>query len=205
MRPGPTAAQGQPPGANQIGVPDFGNGGGPGKEKPIGLPTASSGRAGPAVTASGRTSGGVLPSGTAPAGSQPSATGTAGPGPEPSETATSAPVTNPYTPRGVCGTAFAIIDQAPLKSADGTLLGRVFLLYNSTTSKNCTVTLKTTDVGVKTATSAYLEVEGAARVTDSGSFQYYAGPVKDKADATCVQWGGSVGGVAYDSPVEHCG
>jgi serine/threonine-protein kinase len=203
LRPDPSPAQGRPPGAGRIDVPNFGGGGGPGEQKPIGLPTSASGRSvtpGATATASARTPAGVLPS-TRPAGAEPSVTG---PGPEPSPTATSASVINPYTPRSVCGAAFVVIDQAPLKGADGTLLGRVYLLYNATNKKNCTTTIKTTDIGTATAAMAYLEPEGAARVTDSGSFQYYAGPVKGKAGATCVKWGGSIGDLAYDSPLEHC-
>jgi len=111
---------------------------------------------------------------------------------------------NKYTPKAVCGSDSSVIDQAPLKSADGTLLGRVYLLYNASTGKNCTVTLKTTDLSKATSASAYLEVQGAARVTDSGSFQYYAGPVRAKAAGVCVKWGGSIQDATYDSAFEHC-
>ncbi|GIF25598.1 serine/threonine-protein kinase [Actinoplanes tereljensis] len=208
VRKGPTPAQGQPPGANRIDIPDLGVGGGPGEQKPIALPTNSSGRpgpsAGPETGASARTSAGVGPTTTVPVGAEPTVTNPGDPAPEPSQTATSDPVTNPYTPRAVCGTAFVVIDQAPLNSADGILLGRVYLLYNVKNLKNCTVTLKATDVGTATGTAAYLEVEGAERVTDSGSFEYYAGPVKAKADAVCVKWGGSIGDASYDSAFEHC-
>jgi eukaryotic-like serine/threonine-protein kinase len=208
VRGGPTPAQGRPPGANRIDLPDLGAGAGPGEQKPVALPTSASGRPGPSslpgTGASARTSSGVGPSATVPVGAEPTATTTGDPAPEPSQTATSEPVSNPYTPRAVCGTAFAVIDQAPLTAADGTLLGRVYLLFNAKTRKNCTVTLKATDVGTATDTGAYLEVEGADRVTDSGSFEYYAGPVKAKADAVCVKWGGSIGGVSYDSAFEHC-
>ena len=113
--------------------------------------------------------------------------------------------TNPYSPRQVCGNAFQIIDEAPLRGADGSLAGRVFLLFNAANGKNCTVTLKAVSVGVATPASAYLEVQGATRLTDSGAFQYYAGPVKAAAANQCVKWGGSVGGATFDSPFEHCG
>ncbi|GIM92867.1 serine/threonine-protein kinase [Paractinoplanes toevensis] len=208
VRSGPTPAQGQPPGANRIDIPDLGVAGGPGEQKPIGLPTSASGRPAPSslpgTGASARTSSGVGPVSTVPAGAEPTVTTTGDPAPEPSQTATSEPVTNPYTPRAVCGTAFVVIDQAPLTGADGTLLGRVYLLFNAKSLKNCTVTLKVTDVGTATDTAAYLEVEGADRVTDSGAFEYYAGPVKAKAGAVCVKWGGSIGDAAYDSAFEHC-
>ena len=47
--------------------------------------------------------------------------------------------------------------------------------------------------------------ERALKVTDSGDFQYYAGPVRAKAAGVCVKWGGAIQDAAYDSPFEHCG
>lgn len=108
--------------------------------------------------------------------------------------------TNPYTPTEVCGSGFSVIDQAAL----GTV-GRTYLLYNSGTGYNCVVTLKATSLGTPSAVSAFLEPEGASRTTDSGSYSYYAGPVKRSAPGTCVKWGGSVGSTSYTSPFEHCG
>ena len=142
----------------------------------------------------------VTPTSTAPAVTGPATDPTAGP----SDGASTEPATNKYTPKAVCGSDSSVIDQAALKGADGTLLGRVYLLYNGSTGKNCTVTLKTVELGKATSASAYLEVRGAARVTDSGTFQYYAGPVRAKADGICVKWGGSIEDVTYDSPFEHC-
>lgn len=107
---------------------------------------------------------------------------------------------NPYTPTEVCGSGFSVVDQAAL----GTV-GRTYLLYNSGTGNNCVVTLKSTNLGTPTAVSAFLEPEGSSRTTDSGSYSYYAGPVKRSAPGTCVKWGGSVGGTSYTSPFEHCG
>jgi hypothetical protein len=48
-------------------------------------------------------------------------------------------------------------------------------------------------------------VQGKARVTDSGSFAYYAGPVRAAAAGKCVKWGGKAGSAVYDSTFEHCG
>lgn len=107
---------------------------------------------------------------------------------------------NPYTPTQVCGSGFSVIDQAAL----GTV-GRTYLLYNAGTGNNCVVTLKSTNLGTPTAVSAFLEPQGSSRTTDSGSYSYYAGPVKRSAPGTCVRWGGSVGGTSYTSPFEHCG
>jgi GH25 family lysozyme M1 (1,4-beta-N-acetylmuramidase) len=107
---------------------------------------------------------------------------------------------NPYSPTGVCGSGYEIIDQAALADA-----GTVYLLYNSASGSNCVVTLKQTSLGTASAVSAYLEVEGSTRVTDSGSYGYYAGPVRAAAAGACVKWGGSAGAATYDSAFEHCG
>ncbi len=140
------------------------------------------------------------PARTAAPGSTP--TGTASSRPTPSRTPSSRP--NPYTAAQACGSGYQVIDSATLTGGDGQRKGRVFLLYHSGTGTNCVVTLKDTAVGAKSAASAYLEVQGRARSTDSGSFDYYAGPVRATAAGTCVKWGGSTGGVSYGSGFEHC-
>ncbi|MEW9547332.1 M23 family metallopeptidase [Nonomuraea sp. NPDC050783] len=103
-----------------------------------------------------------------------------------------------YTPEKVCGSGYAVIDSAALVG------GRAYLLYNAGNGYNCVVTLKTAKLGSASAASAFLEPKGASRTTDSGSYAYYAGPVKRKAPGQCVKWGGSVGSSAYTSPFEHC-
>ncbi|MEU4423179.1 protein kinase [Actinoplanes sp. NPDC024001] len=145
---------------------------------------------------------------TTPPAPEPGTTATTGtPTTEPTTAPTTTPPgaepTQPYTAAQVCGSGYQVIDSAALK-ASGAVKGRVYLLYQASSGKNCVVTLKTTSVGEKTATTAYLEVKGKSRVTDSGSFAYYAGPVRAAAAATCVKWGGSVGTATYASPFEHC-
>ncbi|WP_214415505.1 M23 family metallopeptidase [Sphaerisporangium fuscum] len=107
---------------------------------------------------------------------------------------------NPYSPEEVCGSGYSVIDSAALGSA-----GKVYLLYNNSNGYNCVTTIKTASVGTDSAVSAYLEVKGKSRITDSGNFSYYAGPVRASADNTCVRWGGKAGSSTYDSPFEHCG
>ncbi|MFI6452708.1 N-acetylmuramoyl-L-alanine amidase [Streptosporangium amethystogenes] len=107
---------------------------------------------------------------------------------------------NPHTPQSVCGSGYNVIDSAALGSA-----GTVYLLYNGSTGQNCVTTIKSTSIGTASATSAYLEVQGATRVTDSGNFAYYAGPIRASGAGKCVKWGGKIGSAGYDSPFEHCG
>ncbi|MEV4500154.1 hypothetical protein AB0J84_31225, partial [Micromonospora arborensis] len=137
---------------------------------------------------------------TATPGSTP--TGKASSRPTPTGSAASRP--NPFTAAQACGSGYQVIDSATLTGGDGKRKGRVFLMYHPGTGTNCVVTLKDTAVGTKTAASAYLEVQGRARSTDSGSFDYYAGPVRASAAGTCVKWGGATGGVSYGSGFEHC-
>jgi hypothetical protein len=108
--------------------------------------------------------------------------------------------TNPYTPQEACGTGYTVVDSQKLGS-DGT----VYLLYNSASGNNCVTTIKAKSIGTASAASAYLEVAGKARKTDSGSFAYFAGPVVASAAGKCVKWGGKAGSSTYDSPSEHCG
>ncbi|MER6945445.1 M23 family metallopeptidase [Nonomuraea sp. NPDC000554] len=113
-------------------------------------------------------------------------------------TTTPTSTSNPYSPEQVCGAGFAQVDSATLGKQ-----GRVFLLYSASAGQNCVTTVRNGTKG-KVSAKAYLEVQGKPRDTDSGSFQYYAGPVRAKAAHTCVKWGGAIGSDVYDSPFEHC-
>ncbi|GAA4581204.1 hypothetical protein GCM10023176_61790 [Micromonospora coerulea] len=139
----------------------------------------------------------IGPSATRPAG------GTTG-SPKPSGTTSAPEKPNPYTAGQACGSGYQVIDSAAL-TVSGTRRARVYLLYNTASGANCVVTLKDTDVGRATTVSAYLEVQGKTRQTDSGAFEYYAGPVRAGAAGACVKWGGAVAGASYGSPFEHCG
>jgi hypothetical protein len=107
---------------------------------------------------------------------------------------------NPYTPGEVCGSGYAQINSHALGS-----VGRIYLMYNASNGNNCVVTLKDVSLGTPSAVSASLEVQGGTKTTDSGSFSYYAGPVRKSAASTCVKWGGSVGSTSWVSAWSHCG
>jgi serine/threonine-protein kinase len=210
LRPDASAAETQPPRDGAVDGPGIGGGprdlqGRTGTGRPnqplAPLPSQTTGNApDPTGTTRGRTS---ASSATTPATTATTPQATSTTTAAPTSTPTTGSTTNPYSAKQVCGSAFAVIDSAALKSG-GVTVGKVYLMYNAATGKNCTVTLKNTDVGTASAASAYLEVQGGSRSTDSGNFQYYAGPVKASAAGVCVKWGGSVSGVAYDSPFEHC-
>jgi murein DD-endopeptidase MepM/ murein hydrolase activator NlpD len=107
---------------------------------------------------------------------------------------------NPYTPGEVCGSGYTPINSRALGTA-----ATIYLMYNSSNGHNCVVTIKHTNVGTPTAVSATLQVQGQTAVTDSGSFSYYAGPIRRAAPGTCVKWGGSVGSTSWVSDWSHCG
>lgn len=106
---------------------------------------------------------------------------------------------NPHTPEEACGAGYSVIDKQALGKA-----GTAYLLYSSGSGKNCVATMKATSLGKATPASAFIEAKGSKRITDSGNFAYYAGPVSKAAPKTCVKWGGSVGSESYTSPFEHC-
>jgi serine/threonine-protein kinase len=207
LLPAEAQSQAQPPASSPAGAsvldPGAGLGPGPGavpSESAPGGPSKPAKSAKPARPSA--TSAGPARSATAAPTVAPTATGTTRPTPTATSTATTSPK-NPYTPGQVCGSGYQVIDSAPLTKS-GTVVAKVYLLYNSGNSYNCTVTLKSTSVGTATTVSTYLEVQGSTRKTESGSFEYYAGPIRTKAAGVCVKWGGSTAGVSYGSPFEHC-
>lgn len=107
---------------------------------------------------------------------------------------------NPYTPSAACGSGYSVIDHHALGKA-----GTVYLAYKPSTGQNCVVTMKATGLSKRTKASAHLQARGGAKHTDSGSYRYYAGPVRVKAAKTCVQWGGSLGSTGWTSKYGHCG
>ncbi|MEU6425878.1 serine/threonine protein kinase [Microbispora sp. NPDC046973] len=118
------------------------------------------------------------------------------PAPKPT---TAAPARNPYSPTQVCGPGFSV--QRSSSMAGGT----TYQLYNSSTGENCVVTIKTADVGKATPVSATLEVQDSWSKTDSGNYEYYAGPVKLQAKGKCVRYSGSVGSAGASAGWGNCG
>ncbi|MGH8877473.1 MAG: hypothetical protein ACRD0P_09050 [Stackebrandtia sp.] len=114
------------------------------------------------------------------------------------------PGKNPHSAQEVCGAGFSVIDELTIETG-GTKLGTVQLLYDSKNKVNCVVTLKSVDIGKKTAVTAALTPKGGKAADDEGKFGYYAGPVRRDKAKTCVTWGGSIDGVEANSGGwEHC-
>ncbi|MGI5283950.1 protein kinase domain-containing protein [Nonomuraea polychroma] len=107
---------------------------------------------------------------------------------------------NPYTATQVCGGGFVVQRSS---SFDG---GTTYQLWNNSIGQNCVVTLKSgPNVGKSTPVSATLEVQGGGSKTDSGNFEYYAGPVKLPAKGKCVRYSGSAGSGRTSAGWANCG
>ncbi|MFI0409987.1 serine/threonine protein kinase [Actinomadura sp. 3N508] len=106
---------------------------------------------------------------------------------------------NKYTPQQACnsgGHGGGYYIQRSMRVSGGI----AYLLYNSSTY-NCAVTMKTSNVGTKSSVSTWIQKQGGSKISDSGSFAWYAGPVYVKAPGACVRFGGN-GGTA---PYGNCG
>jgi predicted Ser/Thr protein kinase len=133
-------------------------------------------------------------------------TASASTGPDPSgDPGSTTPVTNPHDdPVELCGAGYTVINSKKLKTGAGVLRGTIYLLYRESGGMNCVVTIKANTLDQKTAMAAALEVQDGVTTADKGSFQYYAGPVRAAAPATCIRWGGTIGGLTFLSEWSHC-
>jgi hypothetical protein len=118
---------------------------------------------------------------------------------------------NPYTPTGVCGAGYRVIDHHDLRGPKGGLLATTYLLWNGGAKKNCAVTIKRRAVGVPTFVEVSLYKKGGNyNAEGSLDYKYYAGPLYVKAPGQCVFWGGRMSdakgrGDSWITPyAEHC-
>ncbi|KAB8197725.1 protein kinase [Nonomuraea phyllanthi] len=121
--------------------------------------------------------------------------------PKPTKTsAPPAPKKNPYTPTQVCGSGFVVQRSSSFSG------GTTYQLWNNSTGQNCAVTMKTgADVGKATPMSVKIEAQGGGSDSDSGNFEYYAGPVKVSAAGKCVRYSGSAGSGSTSAGWANCG
>ncbi|WP_067129603.1 protein kinase domain-containing protein [Microtetraspora malaysiensis] len=111
---------------------------------------------------------------------------------------------NPYSPQQVCnsgghGSGFYVQRSA---SFDG---GTVYQLYSDASGYNCVVAMKTANVGKASSIWAKLEVQGGGSSGDSGSFEYYAGPVMLSGKGHCVRYSGGSGSGSGGGDWANCG
>lgn len=103
---------------------------------------------------------------------------------------------------GACGAGYGVVNSAGI--AD---LGTVFLTYNSTTGKNCVVTVrnKTGDPVHMSASVRPLDTAETPPEVDEGEYKSYAGPVYVKGRGFCIEWSGSIGEEEYYNSGSNCG
>ncbi|MFF4245353.1 serine/threonine protein kinase [Streptomyces sp. NPDC001822] len=116
----------------------------------------------------------------------------------------------------ICGSGYYVQRSSVLSDRE-TQGVTAFQLYNSSSKKNCAVTLKhptsSSFYGDKTTLGAGIRAEDGSWVKDEGAYAYYAGPVYISAASKCVQfWGktyqsgaSSVWYETYTSPLGNCG
>lgn len=122
---------------------------------------------------------------------------------------------NPYTPEGVCGSGYHVVDSRTLIHQNGSTGGKVYLLYNNSNGYNCAVTIKGVAVGTATDTGLDLLVfssgDNFTHHENNGNFKYYAGPVRVSAAGKCVEVIGytfsTTSNTSYAAtiPKGHCG
>jgi hypothetical protein len=122
---------------------------------------------------------------------------------------------NPYTPVGVCGSGYHVIDSRTLTHLNGSAGGKVYLLYNNSNGYNCAVVIKGVAIGTATKTGVDLLLfssgDNFTHHENNGTFKYYAGPVRLKAAGKCVEVIGytfsTTSNTSYAAtiPEGHCG
>lgn len=102
---------------------------------------------------------------------------------------------------GACGSGYAVVNSMPIGDK-----GMTYLTYNSSTGKNCAVTIRNT-AGPATRIIVVLarsDGAGGAQV-DDGTYTTYAGPVYVSAAGSCVDWVGNLLGSSNSRLGTNCG
>jgi len=103
------------------------------------------------------------------------------------------------SPISLCGSSYHVIDTHVVSGYGAT----VYLLFDGT--RNCVVTLKTSNLDKKTVTMALVQHPDHPSHEDSGYYYEYAGPVYSEPSAgKCIRWGGGQT-FKWMSDWVHCG
>jgi hypothetical protein len=104
------------------------------------------------------------------------------------------------TPERVCGSGFARVahSKQAAKTPSGDVFGYVYLLYNRRTGYNCVTTIKTSNVGIATFTSATITTQTRGAHSRTGGknegrqVKHYLGPLKTYGKGRCVKYSGTI-------------
>ncbi|MEU2870254.1 spore-associated protein A [Streptomyces olivoreticuli] len=99
---------------------------------------------------------------------------------------------------GACGAGYRVVDWIEIGP------GNAYLTWDSSTGKNCVVTVRHTPAVVPVEMSAWIEGAGNPNV-DHGYYTTYAGPRFVNGRGTCISFGGSVEGKYAEKRNVHCG
>ncbi|WP_372459831.1 spore-associated protein A [Streptomyces anatolicus] len=99
-----------------------------------------------------------------------------------------------------CGTGYKVVNQIDLGK-----VGTTYLTYNSTTGKNCAVTVRNTPGPAVYMYVYVLRDDTREYADDEGLYRSYAGPVYLAARGHCVSWGGVIGGESANRYGTNCG
>jgi hypothetical protein len=108
-----------------------------------------------------------------------------------------------HSPYEACGSGYAVVAKPrAVKTRDGVVYGKVYLLYNNDNGKNCVVTIKTRFHGKRTWAEAWLRVRGVEGpdrgwFSEYGNFRHYAGGLPQRktiafAKNRCVAFYGRI-------------
>ncbi|MEU5326441.1 spore-associated protein A [Streptomyces parvus] len=101
---------------------------------------------------------------------------------------------------GACGSGYAVVNSMAIGTK-----GMTYLTYNSSTGKNCAVTIRNTP-GAATRMIVLINVTGTDRtVVDDATYTTYAGPVYINASGSCVTWVGNLLGASNSKIGTNCG
>ncbi|MFF1380635.1 spore-associated protein A [Streptomyces sp. NPDC058308] len=99
-----------------------------------------------------------------------------------------------------CGTGYKVVNQIDIGRA-----GTTYLTYNSSTGKNCAVTVRKS-TGPAVNMYVYVQRDDTRDyVDDGGLYRSYAGPVYLAARGHCVSWGGVIAGESAERHGTNCG
>ncbi|MFE2052759.1 spore-associated protein A [Streptomyces sp. NPDC059459] len=101
---------------------------------------------------------------------------------------------------GVCGSGYKVVNSMPVGST-----GTVYLTYNSSTGRNCTVTIRNSAGTPKYMVAYVRNVDTSEEQYDAGEYRSYAGPVYVFARGACVEWGGVVDNLQAWNYGSNCG
>ncbi len=100
---------------------------------------------------------------------------------------------------GACGSGYGVVNDRDIGG------GTVYLTYNSSTRKNCVVTVRN-NPGAALPMNAWLKRSNESTwKQDPGSYTTYAGPVYRSAAGTCVDWGGAIRSSSVTAWRTNCG